>query len=194
MRSIFLAVALIACNNGGDGNNGNDTDPGGDDTSSSTDSGSSNVECGDSPSTPAPGSGSATCLTADLQCGDSVTHTTTGGNTDLEAGYQSGAWACIGSDPLTADYSAPERRYKFTSPGDSEAVATLESGCDLTMKVVQTSNSCPADGTQVNCWDAEGDFDERVQTHTFYPGLDYEIIIEGVDGGEGAFTLSIACP
>lgn len=194
MRITLLALSLFACN--GDNGGGSDTDGGSDNGNddNGTDSGSNTGQCDDTPSTPAPGSGPAACYTAELDCGDSVTHTTTGGETNLSEGYSTGAWACIGSDPLTADYSAPERRYTFSAPEGTEPVVTLESDCNLTMKVLRRSTGCPTDASQVTCWDAVGDFDESIQTHTFFPGLDYEIIVEGVDGGEGAFTLDIVCP
>ncbi|TNE85504.1 MAG: hypothetical protein EP330_25815 [Deltaproteobacteria bacterium] len=190
---LALALALIACNGNGGGDEDTDatTDSSGGDTGNNN---TSTAQCDDDPATPAPGSGPATCLTAELSCGDSVTHTTTGGNEDLADGYQSGAWACIGSDPLTADYSGPERRYRFVAPDGVEPTVTLDSRCDLTMKIVRGESACPTDDTQVSCWDAEGDYTDRVQTHTFFPGLTYEIIVESVDGSEGAYTLSIDCP
>ncbi|MCO4745423.1 MAG: hypothetical protein KC912_11590 [Proteobacteria bacterium] len=191
-----LLLTLAGCKN--DESGGDDTDGSSDSNSgsdSSVDSNStSDVECGDTPTTPAPGSGPAACLTAELQCGDTVTHTTTGGTTVLDAGYSSGSWSCIGSDPLTADYSGPERRYWVTAPAGVEPVLTLTSDCDLTMKVVRVASPCPSEGQQVDCSDATGDFDERIQTATLFPDFSYEVIVESVDGGEGAFTLDYHCP
>ena len=187
LRLRLLVLCLSACTSGGGPDTGNFS------TDDSTGS-NPNAQCGDTPETPAPGSGPDECHTAELVCGDQVTHTTVGGQTLLSEGYNSGEWACIGSDPLTADYSGPERRYYFTAPEGIEPTVTLNSRCDLTLKVVRaTAQTCPTDDSQVACWDAQGAYTDRIQSHTFFPGYSYEIIVESVDGSEGAFTLDIEC-
>lgn len=193
--ALVFCLAFTGCKN----DDGSDTGPAGTDSGSDSgntgDSGTSDVTCSDTPATPAPGNGVlAECLTAELACGESVTHATTGGTTVLDAGYATGNWACTGSDPLTGDFSAPERRYWVTAPGDSEPVLTLTSDCDLTMKVVRVTTPCPLESHSVDCSDASGAYTDRVQTSTLFPGFTYEVIIDGVDGGEGAFTLDYDCP
>ena len=151
------------------------------------------LTCRDLPITPPPGSGSGACITADLACGDTVVHTNFGGGTQLDDEYSTSAWGCVGSDPLVSDYSGPERRYWLSAPEDRLSTIALESDCDLTMKIVRLASPCPVDGQSVDCSDAVGAFDESRQSWELFPGFDYEIIVESVNGSIGGYSLSYTC-
>lgn len=151
------------------------------------------LTCRDIPLTPPPGSGSGACITADLNCGDTVVHTNWGGDSQLDDEYRTSDWGCVGSDPLIADYSGPERRYWLRAPEDQLSTVVLESDCDLTMKIVRLAEPCPVDGQSVDCSDAVGAFDEGRQSWEVFPGFDYEIIVESVDGAIGGYSLSYSC-
>lgn len=169
---------------------GSDT---GSDTSTGSDTGTTQpVGCDATPTTPAPNA-LGTCHTAELFCGDHIEHTTVGGSTDYSSSTYE-AWQCFGQWGIGKDYSAPERSYFIAAPPGTQPVVTLTTKChNFTLRQVMVSafDECPNNANLPVC---EGSRSSGADlSTTLFPGYNYMIVVDGIDGAQGAFSLDVVC-
>lgn len=191
-------------------------DTSGQDDSSSEDSGEAdedgsgdgggNIElqaaCG-SAETAAPGADSelGSCYQQELKCGDVITDTTVGGAQGFSyATYES--WFCLGYPGIARNYDAPERSYYFHHPEDINKVTlrlTTPEECEgeLSLRAIwvddaeeciSASDDKPGDCTAAFSGDDGSDYIDNT-----YPDYQYRLIVDGLDGAQGDFTLSVEC-
>jgi hypothetical protein len=128
-----------------------------------------------------------------LACGDVVTGTTVGGSTDFNTEIWEAAF-CL--DYLLGDpghLDAAERVFELDVAPDTFAVVQLDSPCArMDMRAVRTTRSCNTEAG--NCTTASGNFAfSEVSLAGTETGSRWEIIVDGYDGDEGNFRLTVDC-
>lgn len=170
-----------------------ETDPGETDPSETdTDAPPDDLDCTPGAYTlPAPAPD--TCVVQELTCGQVLEGTTTGGTTEFTRTQWEDAM-CLDYlllDPAHLD--APERVFSLQIPPRMFGSVTIESCARLDLRSVSTPTDC--DTSPQNCSAASGDWDlatvnNLVGTNT---GNRYEIIVDGYDGDEANFRLTVDC-
>jgi hypothetical protein len=134
-----------------------------------------------------------TCVVQALTCGQTIEGTTVGGST----AFDRQVW----DDAMCLDYllldpghlDAAERVFSIEVPPDMFASVTMQSCARLDLRTVNTTLACNTSAR--NCSTGSGDWDEAtvnnlVGTST---GERYEIIVDGYNGDEGNFRLTVDC-
>ncbi len=193
---LLIPLALVLAGGCFDKDGGQDDDDGGGDGGSGdaggSDSGDPQLDCDDGPA-PAAIQG-PDCVTATLSCGQTILGTTEGG-TDVMDGDAYQSWYCAVVGP--SEYAGAERVYAFQHPGGGNATVYLSSPCDdLDLFAIhwEDDDICPiADYSIQEC---EGDIGSG--SHSFVIWNDtprrYLVVVEGPQGEEAPFELSVVCP
>ena len=144
---------------------------------------------------PLPSYDAGTCTTDTLSCGDVVLSTTAGGTSQVNGADYSSAWACavVG----TSSYSGAERMFEFIHPATGAVQFDLHSPCDeLDLFVVAwgSEDACVQHGSALS--ECEASVDRGDDQTSVWNNVDsrYIIIVDGPDGAEVPFQLSITCP
>ncbi len=203
------ALSLLACEIGAvkptdtGADSGRDvTDPGGDGGGTGGTGGAgetgdtapvSDLECEGQDSSPPAG---PDCVTASIQCGQTIEASTTGGSVALDEEFYQSAYCFV---PYS-DYAAPERVYALEVDGGGEPMVitvSLEAPCgdlSLAMFYWDDTESCPQ-GAQHNIANCDGEGAGRaLSTSTYTTGESPDRYLIAVDGdAEAPFRLSVSC-
>ncbi len=178
---------------GTSGSSGSGTSSGGSGTSGGT-SMTSEIDCDNPPSSPAPDSSS--CVTQTLSCGESLEGHVSGGDSRVSGADYASSWAC--APVATSTYAGTERMFEFEHPGTGgNATIRLESPCgdlDLFTAHWEDTSDCLRSGVSVGECDAStstGQVDE-VTIWNSSPRR-YIVVVENIDGEEHPFSLSASC-
>ena len=142
---------------------------------------------------------SGVCMTDNIGCGDVIEGTTEGGSTYYENTHYL-AWFCRGRwDTADTDWSASERVFQYIADAPSSATFTLEACGDLALRSVSTGDECPSSAYSKSCeasaWATQ--WDHSTQTLEVQNPADsprrLEIVVDGLDGYEGNFRLTVQC-
>ena len=147
--------------------------------------------------TPNPGAGGAQCVTEIIQCGDELFHTNTGGRNDFD--YDT--WDSLSElqSLQRGDLAGDERVYLFEdlAYGDSVKVR-VESCIDAWASWIVLGDL--SEGTcDTTPWGPGGHFDGTFRDQTRdHPNaangvVDVLFIVEGYQGAEGNFKLTVEC-
>ncbi len=110
----------------------------------------------------------------DIACDDIVQDTTVGHANFIDL-YLCSEWT----------ESGPEIAYRFTTDVDTPVTATLSDLGDVDLDVFVLEGEC-APHTCI-------EFDNEVSTFIAATAIEYFIVVDGYEGAEGAFTLTITC-
>ena len=100
-------------------------------------------------------------------------------------------------------YDGPSRVFLFEAPEGIEATITLESPCDDTDMFAwlwnPAADGCPTEesyiqNNNVECSYNSGSQDDVIGIFETYPNKIWMIIVEGADGTDADFRLSVTCP
>jgi len=148
--------------------------------------------------TPNPGAGGEQCLTQVLQCDDVIFHTNTGGRNDFD--YNTWDYLQELETLQPGDMAGSERVYIFEglAQGDSVKVR-VESCMDAWASWIVLGDL--SDGTcDTTPWGPGGHFDgtfrdqERDHPNGANGIVDVLFIVEGFQGAEGNYKLTVECP
>ena len=134
------------------------------------------------------------CVVQELSCGDTIDGSTAGGSTSFDRDVWEAAM-CL--DYLLLDpghLDAPERVFHVTIPTGMFGAVALTSPCArLDLRTVNTDLDCNTSAQ--NCTAASGTFASSTVNSLVggSSGERYEIIVDGYDGDEGNFRLSVDC-
>jgi hypothetical protein len=171
------------------------------DSDTDTDTVPGDLDCDAEIPTPDPGAaGLGSCITEEVFCGDVIFGTLAGGSTIYDYEY----WETVQElDALFGNYDAvdgPERVYAFRGLAQDEHVIFTVSTCfDLWADWIQYGDS-DGDFCDLSPFNRAGVF-EYGQGRTWWtdrtnqaPGTyDLEFVIEGLDGAEGNFKVTVDC-
>ncbi len=124
------------------------------------------------------------CDTASVlsACGQILKGDTRGAQNKIEYYYN--------SSYTIQDRTGGELSYKYTAECDGEISASIESDANLTLAIVRASGThCKPSSLIDYAW-AQGD--NRVNWIAA-KGSDYYLVVDGMDGAEGAFTVKTSC-
>jgi len=128
------------------------------------------------------------CLSGALECGETVTNTTEGGESSLHGGdYQS--WYCMTGEET--DWTGNERMYDFVHPGTGSVSVSLSSPCGSLQLIVMAwsdEESCPYPGVSV----LECDSDSTTVEIWNNSETRYVLIVDGES--DQPFSLGVTCP
>lgn len=137
------------------------------------------------------------CVTDTIGCSQERVDTLVGGDSDFGA-EEYEAWYCTytGGDP----WSGSERVYAFAHPGTGNVTFTLDSPCaEMDLAVVRwgywaTDRQCPTGASTLvsECEMDDGGGGGSVTVWNNEPA-DYLVIVDGVDGAQDNFALSVSC-
>ncbi len=136
------------------------------------------------------------CVTAEVQCGETIVGHTIGGVRRYDSDFYQENFC---TPALTNHDGGEERIYRLHVPdGDWTAFVTLDTPCaDLDMGAMkwQSDETCPPSNaviTHCDMWPAKGTERERVTLSTQHE-TNWFIVVEGKNDEEGAFSLSVQC-
>jgi|GEM_PF-1972505 len=123
---------------------------------------------------------------ANLTCGS----VTTGSNTMAGSSNTQDEWC---GNPLAPGWTGPEVTWLFTPSADGLVDITLTGlTADLDIQaVVQDGNSCDPEDCEANGWNPPPQ-PEQMDWFAF-AGTPYYIVIDGWNGAQSSFTLSVTC-
>jgi len=176
-----------------DADTDSDTDADADADGDSDADADSDIDCTNEPTLPP--IDEDTCTTDTLSCGDVVLSSTTGGTSQVNGADYSSAWACavVG----TSSYSGAERMYEFIHPATGAVTFDLHTPCDeldLFVMAWGAEDSCVQSGVALSeCEAGVTSGDDSTSVWNNEPAR-YIIVVEGPEGEEAPFQLSIACP
>jgi hypothetical protein len=179
---------------GGDGSSG---DGGTDGSSEGGDGedGASSVDC--DADIPPPDTEDA-CVTAIMECGDTLTSTTARGTTLFDMSEYTN-WFCTVGDP--DEYGGYERIFEFEHPGTGDVTFFLETPCDeLDLFVLRwdywwSDEECPTEATSlIPTCDADTDRGDGELSVWEDSPSHYLVVVDGPDPVEVNFKLGIRCP
>lgn len=135
------------------------------------------------------------CLTAELQCGETVIGHTRGGVKQFSTNFYKSKFCT----PNTTNHDGgDERIYRLRLPeGDMRAILTLDTPCaDLDMAAVQwNEEGCPNDAHVISRCEMlpkSGTAREQIEIMNQHAGT-WLIVVEGKGDEEGVFGLSVQC-
>ncbi|RME28717.1 MAG: hypothetical protein D6798_01755, partial [Deltaproteobacteria bacterium] len=167
-------------------------DAGGGDAGASQDGGVEDLDC-DHPPEPDDVAG-PDCLTDTISCNQTIVATTEGGSDAIDgAGY--GSWFCSPVD--SGVYQGAERVYAWEHPGNGNATVSLYTPCDdLDLFAIywEDETSCPSAEYSIGECEGETGSDSH---HEFVIWNNeprrYLIVVEGPDGEQAPFRLTVTC-
>jgi hypothetical protein len=124
-----------------------------------------------------------------------VVATTEGGTSVVSGADYASSWACavVGAE----SYSGVERMHSFEHPGTGYVEVSLDSPCehlDLFIMRWTDDESCVRSGVSILECEANVDADGgAVSVYNTTPAR-YVIVVEGADGEEAPYGLSVTCP
>jgi len=135
----------------------------------------------------------ADCITQTISCGDVLEGTTVGGSTSFDMQAYTD-FQMIGPWGGGIDWDAAERAFVLSLPAYTDATVTLDDPCgDMGVRGMRTGE-CPTTdytyATQVGSHSAPN----VIRLNTVGTPYDYLVIVDGIDGFEGNFTLTVDCP
>lgn len=132
------------------------------------------------------------CLSGRLHCGDSVTGTTTGGESVLDDPLYAAAF-CF---PAGDHHRGPERVYLLEAPANTDIEVALESPCadlDLAALAWNYDGRCPTENHRIpECEGTAARGGGKLRINTFN-ARDYLLAVDGKEGVTGAFRLTVRC-
>ncbi|RME21127.1 MAG: hypothetical protein D6798_18880 [Deltaproteobacteria bacterium] len=139
------------------------------------------------------------CVYSRIHCGETVTGNTSQGTT-LYDYYDYLAWYCLNRRDGNA-WKAPERVYEFEAPEAGIVEFTLYSPCaEMDLRALRwdwwdSDGDCPTEDSTlaVNCEVDDGNGDTSVVTVDASKGNHYLVFVDGVDGAEDNFQLTVTC-
>lgn len=135
------------------------------------------------------------CVTANIQCGDTVIGHTIGGVKKYDTRFYEKNFC---TPALTDHDGGEERIYRLTMPeGDHKAFVYLDTPCaDLDLAAIKANTrECPSTRgriTQCEMWPKDGTTREKVELVS-QKATTWWIVVEGKPGEEGAFALHVQC-
>jgi hypothetical protein len=178
--AVTSAGLALACGGGGDGGFKTPTLGGGGSTAT--------VDCDATMGGPR-----YDCVQAEIGCGETVTGTTVGGPDEWETDF----YATHFCTPATHNHDGPERVYRLNLPANAEAEVTLDSPCaDLDLFTVRwpEEDHCPNIHHSVN--ECNSDITKKGGELTLVNdnrAHSYLIAVDGKDGAEGGYALTVKC-
>lgn len=135
------------------------------------------------------------CVTATIQCGDTVIGHTVGGVEKYDTRFYEKNFCT----PATTNHDGgDERVYRLLMPdGDNKAFVYLDSPCaDLDLAAIKANTrECPSERnliTQCEMWPKDGYTREKVELVSQRAST-WWIVVEGKGAEEGAFALHVQC-
>jgi hypothetical protein len=136
------------------------------------------------------------CITAPIQCGQTVIGTTSGGGSWFDTHFYEKKYCT----PATTRHDAGhERVYSLTLPaGNRRAIIWLDTPCadlDLAAMHVSDLQSCPTldnHVSQCEMWPKSGNARERVEVAS-QEETHWLIVVEGKTETDGPFALTVEC-
>ncbi len=135
------------------------------------------------------------CVTADIECGETVIGHTKGGVDRYDSRFYQSNFC---TPALTDHNGGDERIYRLhMRDGDQTAFVTLDSPCaDVDLGgMLWTEDTCPPPNaivTRCDMWPKEGHERERLTLVTQHESYWY-LVVEGKGENEGVFSLSVQC-
>lgn len=190
-----LALGLVACKGGGDGDGLFDRDSGGGIFGGDNGGGGGGVDppdCDDDQlSTDPPGG--PDCVTGVLACGDSIEGTTRGGSNQIEAEVYEDSYCFVPFE----NYDGPERAYELELPEYTYATIYYSFPCqDMAIAAFRwSSNECPTLGGETT-FVCEGDGLGRSGSVEISYELEdkrFLVVVDAPSGTEAPFALRVEC-
>jgi hypothetical protein len=140
--------------------------------------------------------GGPDCITADIECGDTIVGHTIGGSNRFDSRLYEAKFCT----PRTTDHDGgDERVYRLKMPaGEWTATVWLDTPCanlDLAALMVTADDTCPdIKGNVPRCemWPKPRGKREKVELASQKPTT-WLLVVEGQDEEEGPFALHVAC-
>jgi hypothetical protein len=132
------------------------------------------------------------CLSGRIHCGDTLTGTTTGGDSVLDDPMYASAFCYPAGD----HHRGPERVYLLEAPANTDIEIAFESPCvdlDLAAIAWNYDGRCPTENHRIpECEGAAAPGGGTVRLNTFH-ARDYLLSVDGKEGVTGAFRLTVRC-